>query len=125
MSEKWVVVKEDTRSYDGSCNVMISNSLWNDFEYPFTIFLDDPTVDEWDEYWNIAHTIIPEDIWYDYKESSHHGLELTEEEYEQIAHLLKMVGYNILHIEVSEKENEFSPASFYIENKRRGLGKCL
>lgn len=124
MSEKWIVVKESIRSYDNGNNVLISTNLWNAWEYPFVVFMDNPTADEWVEYWNIAHTIIPEDIWYDYEDSRNHGLELTEEEYEQVVELLKMVGYNVLHIEVSEKENEFFPASFYIDNKRRGSGKC-
>lgn len=124
MSEKWVVVKEDMRR-DDDLNVLISNNMWNDSKYPFVIFMDNPTEGEWDEYWNIARTVIQGDIWYSYDLDRNNGLELTEEEYEQISHLLKVVGYNILHIEVHEKENEFFPASFYIENKRRGLGKCL
>lgn len=122
--ERWIAVKQSVEDEDAN-NVLISDNIWNRWEYPFVIFLNNPTEDEWDEYWNIVNTIVSEDIWYSYEESRNHGLELTEEEYGQIKHLLKMVGYNILHIEVHEKENEFFPASFYIENKRRGLGKCL
>lgn len=122
MSEKWVVIKQDIGG-EGH-KILVSSDLWNGAKYPFVIFMNNPSQDDWNEFWNIIGAVIDVGIWYCYEDEMNKGLELTEEEYEQIKHLLKMVGYDILHIEVYEKENEFFPASFYIENKRRKLGKC-